>query len=338
MFKRLGTLVLGCMLAFGTVFALAGCATQDYTPSEKSPTVSPDTIIEAGVLRVGVTTENNTPFAGQASGKIVGLDVDIAAALADNLGLKLEIVDVGTDVDAALANKQVDIVMGVDKTSAQVTCWRSEVYVESAVALFAAPSTTAVPTKASAPKIAAQSSSMSAWEVTNQFGDDALNATSDLKSAFEAVSSGTAQYAAADAVIGTYAAHTSNVDVHIVALMQSPSGYSIGVLDTNTDLKTTISDALANLTGGGIISLIESKWLGTSVDLANIPMTEGATGSTTAAGTEGDEGADGTEAAGDENADGQENAADGASDEGDGSDLEPGSNAVQQPGGDDTSA
>ena len=324
MFKRLGTLVLGCMLALGTAFALAGCATQDYTPEEKSPTVSPDTIIEAGVLRVGVTTENNTPFAGQASGKIVGLDVDIAAALADNLGLKLEIVDVGTDVDSALANKQVDIVMGVDKTSAQVTCWRSEVYVESAVALFASPSVTSVPTKDSAPKIAAQSSSMSAWEVTNQFGDDA-------------VSSGTAQYAAADAVIGTYAAHTSNVDVHIVALMQSPSGYCIGVLDTNTDLKTTISDALANLTGGGIISLIESKWLGTPINLANVPMTEGASGATSA-GTSGAAGG-AEDAQTGENADEQESSSGDASGTGgDGSDLEPGSNAVQQPGGTGDSA
>lgn len=330
MIKRFGTLVLGCMLAFTTAFALAGCATQDYKPEEKSPTVSPDTIIEAGVLRVGVTAENNTPFAGQASGKIVGLDVDIAAALADNLGLKLEIVDVGTDVDAALNNKQVDIVMGVDKTSTQVACWRSEVYVESAVALFATPATTAVPTKASAPTIAAQSSSMSAWEVTSQFGEDALSATTDLKGAFEAVSSGTAQYAAADAVIGTYAAHASEIDVHIVALMQSPSGYSIGVLDTNTDLKTAVSDALASLSGGGVIGLIESKWLGSAIDLANVPLTEGATRSTGTAGTDGaDEGAGDADAPAGENSEGQGDAAD----ESEGSDqVEPGSNAVQQPG------
>ncbi|MEG0324646.1 MAG: transporter substrate-binding domain-containing protein, partial [Raoultibacter sp.] len=140
--------MLGCIVAFSTVFALAGCATQEYQPSEKSPTVSPSVIVEQGVLRVGVTTENNTPFAGQVSGKIVGLDVDVAAAIADSLGLKLELVDVGTDVDTALANKQVDIVMGIEKTTTQVTCWRSEAYVESAVALFAQPGTTDLPTSA----------------------------------------------------------------------------------------------------------------------------------------------------------------------------------------------
>ncbi|WP_255467450.1 substrate-binding periplasmic protein [Raoultibacter phocaeensis] len=332
MIKRFGTLMLGCMLAFTTAFALAGCATQDYKPEEKSPTVSPDTIIEAGVLRVGVTAENNTPFAGQASGKIVGLDVDIAAALADNLGLKLEIVDVGTDVDTALENKQVDIVMGVDKTSTQVTCWRSEVYVESAVALFAAPATTAVPTKDSAPTIAAQSSSMSAWEVTNQFGEDALDATTDLKGAFEAVSSGTASYAAADAVIGTYAANASEIDVHIVALMQTPSGYSVGVLDTNTDLKTAVSDALATLSGGGVISLIESKWLGTSIDLSAVPMTEGAVRATTGTATDESESGEGADAVAGGEAEGQDTAPTEGEGESQDEQMEPGSNAVQQPG------
>ena len=326
--------MLGCMLAFTTAFALAGCATQDYKPQEKSPTVAPDTIIEAGVLRVGVTAENNTPFAGQASGRIVGLDVDIAAALADNLGLKLEIVDVGTDVDAALANKQVDIVMGVDKTSTQVACWRSEVYVESAVALFAPPSTTAVPTKDSAPTIAAQSSSMSAWEVTNQYGEDVLKATSDLKSAFQDASSGAAGYAAADAVIGTYAAHTSDIDVHIVALMQNPSGYSIGVLDTNTELKTAVSDALASLSGSGVISIIESKWLGSALDVSDVPMTEGATRSTNTETPNADaaNANDEDETATNDGANNQENAASSPDANSSGQESEPGSNAVQQPG------
>ncbi|MEG0374305.1 MAG: transporter substrate-binding domain-containing protein [Raoultibacter sp.] len=289
MIKRLGTLVLGCIVAFSTVFALAGCATQEYQPSEKSPTVSPSVIVEQGVLRVGVTTENNTPFAGQVSGKIVGLDVDVAAAIADSLGLKLELVDVGTDVDTALANKQVDIVMGIEKTTTQVTCWRSEAYVESAVALFAQPGTTDLPTSANAAtlKIAAQSSSMSAWEVRNQFGDEALSATNDLKSAFDQLSGSRATYVAADAVIGTYAAESSNLDVHIVGLMQNPSGYCVGVLDSNAELKKIISDTLVTLSGNGMISIIETKWLGTSLSLADLPKTEGAKKASTDSTTEG---------------------------------------------------
>ena len=56
---------------------------------------------------------------------------------------------------------------------------------------------------------------------------------------------------AADAIIGTYAAHSAGDDVHIVALMQQAGGYGVGVSDANTDLKQAVSEALATLTGNG---------------------------------------------------------------------------------------
>ncbi len=85
---------------------------------------------------------------------------------------------------------------------------------------------------------------------------------------------------AADAIIGTYAAHSAGDDVHIVALMQQPGGYSVGVCDSNTDLKQAVSEALATLSGNGIIGVIETKWLGTALDLSATPLTAGATKST----------------------------------------------------------
>ena len=75
-----------------------------------------------------------------------------------------------------------------------------------------------------------------------------------------------------------------------MALMQQPSGYCIGVLDTNSDLKQAISDALAALSGNGVVSLIETKWLGTTLDLSTLPLTAGAT--TPAASKTSDEGAE----------------------------------------------
>ncbi|MEG0324155.1 MAG: transporter substrate-binding domain-containing protein, partial [Raoultibacter sp.] len=127
----------------------------------------------------------------------------------------------------------------------------------------------------------------SAWEVRNQFGDEALSATNDLKSAFDQLSGSRATYVAADAVIGTYAAESSNLDVHIVGLMQNPSGYCVGVLDSNAELKKIISDTLVTLSGNGMISIIETKWLGTSLSLADLPKTEGAKKASTDSTTEG---------------------------------------------------
>ena len=87
-------------------------------------------------LRVGVNTEN-PPLAGMGSGKIIGIDVDIAAALADELGLKLSVVDVGSDPAGALANGTVDVVLGIDDSASDGDFWRSASYLPTGIALFA---------------------------------------------------------------------------------------------------------------------------------------------------------------------------------------------------------
>ena len=42
------------------------------------------------------------------------------------------------------------------------------------------------------------------------------------------------------------------------------------------DRKTAVADAVATLTGNGVVSVIETKWLGTTLDLSGLPLTEGA--------------------------------------------------------------
>lgn len=285
--KRIKKLVVCGMAVACTAALLAlmtGCSSSEpYTPPEKTPTLASPVIGKDGTLRVGVNTDS-APLAGQPqnSTKIVGIDVDIAAALADYFGLKLEIVDVGTDPATALTDGRVDIVMGVDKLDADTSFWKSDAYLPSAVALFSTKGNTTVPTNASKPSVAAQISSKSAWAVTNEFDQGTITTTDKLKDAFAELASGNVQYVAADAVIGSYAAYSDGVDVQIVALMQQLGGYSIGALESNTDLKTAIADAIATLTSNGVISVIETKWLGTTLDLSATPLTEGAMANKTA--------------------------------------------------------
>ena len=279
--KRMKALVC-CAAAACLAMVLAGCSSQQsYTPPEKSATVSSPTIGKSGTLRVGVNA-GSPPLAGSpsSSSKIVGIDVDVAAALADQLGLKLEIVDVGTDPEAALKEGKVDVAMGIGSES-DVSFWRSPAYLPKGVALFSTSANATVPTNASSPKIAAQVSSTSSWQVTNEFGQDALVSENDLKSAFAALADGSAQYVAADAVIGMYAAHSGDYDAQIVALMQQPGGYCVGVLEANTELQAAVKDALAALTDGGIVSVIEKKWLGTDIDASSLPLTTGASSAKT---------------------------------------------------------
>ena len=59
---------------------------------------------------------------------------DAAAAIADELGLKLEVVDVGSDPEGALSSKRADIVLGIDSSTTDSSYWRSSAYLQSGVA------------------------------------------------------------------------------------------------------------------------------------------------------------------------------------------------------------
>lgn len=270
-----------CGIAAVMAFSLAGCASTGYTPSLKNAEVTPPTIKEAGTLRVGVNT-SKSPLAGMGNSKIIGIDVDIAAAIADYLGLKVQIIDVGSDAESAISDDKVDIVMGIDNSDTSSDMWLSSEYLQTGVALFALESSSAqVPTESSNPKIAAQVSSKSAWAVTNEFGESALVSASDLSSALGDLSSGSAKYLASDAVIGMYAANRQGVDVEIVALMDNASGYCIGVAKTNSALQNSITSTLSTLQSNGVIEVIENKWLGSALNLSSTPKTDGAKSATT---------------------------------------------------------
>ena len=193
-------------------------------------------------------------------------------------------MDVGNDPASALNDGRVDVVLGVDASNEDGGYWKSTSYLQSGVALFGTASESAVPTTDSKPKIAAQASSKSSWRVTNLFGDDSLVAQNDLKSAFDALSKGSARYAAADAVIGTYVSHTNGYDDKIIALLQDPSGYCAAVAEKNTELQGAVSGAVDKLVKGGIMDVIESKWLGAPIDLDNTTVVKAPAVTTPAAG------------------------------------------------------
>lgn len=287
--KRWKVLVLGCLAAACMGFALTGCVSQKYEPVDKTPTAAASALKQSGTLRVGVNADA-APLAGQtsSSSQIVGIDVDVAAAIADQFGVKVQIVDVGTSPEAALSAGTVDIVCGIEESGTDTSFWKSEAYLNTGVALFGSSAGATVPSVsagAATPSIAAQVSSKSAWRVTNLFGDEALVAQNDLKSAFAALKSGSADYVASDAVIGTYVAHTGSYDAKMIALLQDPSGYCVGVASSNTELQAAVSEAVKALRDGGVIDIIEAKWLGSALDFDALTVLKAATSQETATAT-----------------------------------------------------
>ena len=274
--KLLAKVICTVSCALALTGTLCGCSIiegESYTPPELTPTLAPPTISETGVLKVGVNSEN-PPLAGKSSdgSKIVGFDVDFAAAIADELGLKVQIVDVGSDAESALAAGTIDIALGLDKSDTGLSCWLSDAYLSSGVALFSQNATGVLPSNTAETTIAAQVSTKSAWAIVNEYDKATLNPTDDLEGAFSALESGQVQYVASDALIGSYVVRNTGATAVLVAMVQEPSGFAVGVLDGNSELKQAVSNVLTTLKSNGMISLLETKWLGAPIDVTSLPV------------------------------------------------------------------
>lgn len=265
------SIVVAFILSILLVFSLSGCSKSgDAAPTLGEAKLTSPTIKENGTLKVGVNT-SQSPLAGMGNSKIIGIDVDIAAALADSLGLKIQIIDTGSTPAKSLSNGDVDIVFGIEKNDAPSGIKLTDAYIPTAVTYYKKSGSSAVSlTGEATPKIAAQGSSKSAWAATNAFGTSAVTSTTDLASAFQSLANGSVDYVASDAVIGKYAANKAGVNVEIAGIADTASGYCVGIAEKNTALISEISTALKTLIDNGTIGTIEKKWMGDEIFLTGV--------------------------------------------------------------------
>lgn len=108
--KNLKLLVLGLVMVLA-VFALAGCGGAD-TESNLSPDASLQTVLDQGVLRVGLCPEY-PPFESiNENNEIVGFDPSLADAIAKELGIKAEFINTPWEgLIAGLNNGDFDVIM-----------------------------------------------------------------------------------------------------------------------------------------------------------------------------------------------------------------------------------
>jgi polar amino acid transport system substrate-binding protein len=256
------------LVVASSLMALGGCAGATGSREiELVPVVSSPAVGTSGVLKVGINS-TNAPYAGFSGGNMVGIDVDVAAALAEEMGLKLELVDLaGQSADTLLTEGTVDVVMDVEQTGGSVIRGTQiGPYVESGPALFTlVRSSSEVPNvelqTLAGVKVAAQKDSLSAWSVDELIGSGTSDPRESLAAAFEAVETGQITYAAADAVVGSYLA-LEYADLACVKMLGRPIGVYLGVARDNTQLADAVTVALRTIRDNGEMKIILSKWLG----------------------------------------------------------------------------
>jgi polar amino acid transport system substrate-binding protein len=263
-------------------------------PEALTPLIEPPLIGEAGVLRVGLDT-SYPPFAGVDKEQTVGLDVDIAAAIAEALGLTLELVDVGADGYAeALDSGEVDISLGAipisQDTLLEVSFAGS--YAEDGPAFFSASETTESVHALAGKVMGAQEDSPSYWTLEGLYGEGAATGYATLREALAAADAGELDLVAGDAIVAAYIARDFPSMRYLIPVVE-PLPLGVAVAKDADELEEAVRDVLNELAADGVLEAIHFKWvaglpvpasISTSVDLSEtVSPTETGTVETTAA-------------------------------------------------------
>jgi len=270
--RRLSTpaLIAGLLVCIMLAGAAAGCAKTAETP-QAEPRVAPPVIGEAGVLRAGVDF-THPPFAGREDGREAGIDIDVAAALAERLGLEVELVDVKpSDAATALATGEVDVVLSVPLSAQSLgSVSLAGTYLSDGAAYFVAIETTPAAQDASVDlqpelldpgSIAAQTGSQAFWALEEEYGQGATQAYPTVREAIQAASEGSATVVVGDALVIAYIARDFP---SVVFAKQYTVAIPLGVAvePDNQALGDAVRAQLDALAADGVFDAIRAKWVG----------------------------------------------------------------------------
>jgi polar amino acid transport system substrate-binding protein len=262
--RRMTRRIVTSMALVAVLALLAGCV-GGIGASASTPKLSPPVIARPGVLRV-VVDLTYPPFAGTVKGEKAGLDIDVAAAIADELGLKLVLINGTPTAGAALVKAgTADLVLGgltVDQAvTSQITF--AGTYVSDGPAVFAASDTTATMSNLASKRIAVQKNSAAYWALFDEYGDAPLIEMPTLLDALKAVRSGTADVAAGDAMVGAYMVRTLPTLKYLGQIgTASPLGVGVSATTTKAKIETEVRTILDRLAAEGVLTTLRRKWVG----------------------------------------------------------------------------
>ena len=273
--------ITALMLSSAMMLSLAACggsASTDAVSSEavSSEAASSEAVSTAEAAPAALTTVNagkltmstNAAFPPYEmttdSGEFEGIDIDVAAAIAEKLGLELQVDDM--DFDAALLaaqNGKSDIVMaGVTVTDErQKVMDFSDTYAEGIQSIIVPEgSDIATADDLSGKAIGTQRGTTGYIYCTDDFGEDNVIAYDDGLTAVQALNNGQVDAVVIDnAPAKEYVA--ANPGLKVLETSYAEEDYAIGMNKDNTALVEAVNAALEELKADGTLQSIVDKYI-----------------------------------------------------------------------------
>ena len=268
--KFLSVLMAATMLV--GVMALTGCGGDTTEPttdeannqSEPASTTATDlkTVTE-GVLTMSTNAAFPPYESTDDSGNVVGIDADIAAAIAEKLGLKLQIDDM--DFDGALAAPQSgksDIVMaGVTVNEDRLlTLDFTESYATGVQVVIVPEGSDVTLDNLGEQQIGTQRGTTGYIYCTDDYGEDHVVAYDDAIAAVKALNNGQIDCVVTDSAPAQELVK-ANPGLTILDTEYVTEDYAIGVAKGNTALLDAVNGALKELVEDGTVQSIIDKYI-----------------------------------------------------------------------------
>lgn len=284
--KKLGISIFAFACALFLILPLSGCSGLCFTSygdafssrqNALRSSLSSTATLTPGTLKVGYMEKAGAPqYEDDADGEPSGLDIDVAQAVADELGLKVELIPVTSTTSSSA--KSLDMLMGVTPSTANGLTVVSS-YMETGVGLFSKDSKDISSVKDLVGKtIGYVKGSVTEGVVTGSNLQMQQTTFTSLDDAFKGLQDGKVDFVAAPAFPGASVAMDYD-DIHFVCELSTPTNVGIGVAPSNKELISAVETALKNISENGVLNLIDYRWTGTVLKIGG----EGLAGFTTTA-------------------------------------------------------
>lgn len=271
----LAVLLAGCSNPLSQLVGTQTSVSDSIAKKTAALTPKVTNTVEKNVLTVGIDPDSDSALLFvEASGKAYGLDVDVAEALADELGLRVRFVSVSAG--SAKLGSTCDVVMGAAKGDVSGSTVVGN-YTQTASAFFHNGSTGVAKVEdLSSKTVGLQGASVSQSTLQKTGLNMTVKSYNDLNSAFEALTSGKINYVLCDAYCGFYL-QESYPEASFAGTLDAPVERGVAVSSSNSELSEALTSALKKIDGNGVMELIRRRWvngeksLDSSTQIQNVP-------------------------------------------------------------------
>lgn len=228
--------------------------------ADHASTVDPSALLEEGTLTVGVKcATSSAPLCVEGdAGSVYGLDVDVAAALASEMGLRVRYVPV---TDGSSLGTECDVIMNGRSGNPDAIAIAGT-YVESATCFFhRGDAVVSAATDLGGKSVGVQGGSVSETVLNRTGLKMSQRSFVNLNEAFDALAAGEIDYVLCEAFPGAYLASLHG-GISFAGALEAPETSGVAVSAKNAELVSKIQVAFDTLSSNGVLEIARTRWVG----------------------------------------------------------------------------